>query len=267
MNGIFQASLIAGGVALAVAVSPLDRVSAQEAVVPVPDPVIGSAPTKPSNAQETYDQVAIQQAMKLVELSRTIGGGISQFFGITQRQLQFLQTIRDAQTGVKAVPLHNDADEAQARQSGPGLNEMASAALNGAPVGPQDLKDALATFRAEFKLDKAFALKDDESISKMMIARASAQGAIAASTAEDSYKRADASMGRLSDYLGALQTSADLKTSIDINTRATIELVQQQNESLRTQAAIALTVATYFMIMGAEAGKDDFLSNLKNFNR
>jgi uncharacterized protein YdbL (DUF1318 family) len=100
-----------------------------------------------------------------------------------------------------------------------------------------------------------------------MAARASAQGAIAASTAEDSYKRANASMARLDGYIAALQNSADLKTSMDINTRVTIELVQQLNETLRTQAAIASMAGTYFMIMGGEAGEGDSLSGLVNFNR
>lgn len=267
MTHPLRATLLLSATALIVTSMPAERAVAQDILTPAPDPVVGSAPVPPSGAQQTYDQVSIQQLMKLVDLSRLIGGGVTQFFGMTQRQLQFLQTIQDAQTGTKVVPLHNDSAEAEARQGGAGLHEMTAAALNGAPTGPQALKDALASFRSEFNLDKAFALKDDDSISKRLIARASAQGAIVAATGEDSYKRADASMDRLSDYLTALQNSADLKTSIDINTRATIELIQQQNESIRTQAAVALMAGTYFMVMGGEAGKEDFLSNLKNFNR
>jgi hypothetical protein len=53
---------------------------------------------------------------------------------------------------------------------------------------------------------------------------------------------------------------------MDINTRVMIEAVQQMNEMLRTQAAIASITGTYFMVLGGEIGQDDTL-NLYNFNR
>jgi hypothetical protein len=246
---------------------PLAGAVAQDVVTPAPDPVIGAAPAGPSGAQDSHDEVAIQQLMKIVELSKLIGGGVSQLFGATQTQTQALGAIRDAQIGTKTFPVHNDPDEVTGRQGGAGLKEMATGALNGAAVGPQALIDALTAFRTDYRLDKAFALQNDPSFSKAMTARAAAQGAIAASTAEDSYKRADVSMTRLENYIGALQNSADLKTSMDINARVSIELAQQLNESLRTQAAIASMAGTYFMIIGAESGKDDFLSGLTKFNR
>jgi hypothetical protein len=240
--------------------------AAQDAVTPAPDPVV-TAPAAPASAQETYDEVSVTQLMKIAELSRLIGGGITQLFSSVLDQKQALDLIRDAQTGPKTFPVLNGPAEAEERQGGPGLKDMADAALEGFPTGPSDMVDTLARLRNVYHLDKAFALKDDESISKQMIANASAQGAVAASMADTSYKRANASMARLDGYIAALESSADLKTSVDINTRVMIEVAQQLNESLRTQAALASTAGAYFMIMGGETGRDDDLAGMQNFNR
>jgi hypothetical protein len=267
MNRLLQTALLCSGFLLVPIGYSVVGAQAQTAITPAPDPVVGTAPAEPSGAQDTYDEVAIGQLMKIVELSKLIGGGISQLFSEIQTQTQAVQTISNAQVGPKTLPLHNDPNEVLAREGGPGLQEMSTAVLNGAPIGPQALLDALTTFRANYNLDKAFALKDDTSASNAMAAQAAAQGAVAASTAEDSYKRAEASMTRLNDYIIALQNSADLKTSLDINTRVMVELTQQLNESLRTQATIASMAGTRFMLEGGEAGQDDGLDALDNFNR
>lgn len=230
---------------------------AQEVVTPAPNPVVGAAPAAPDSATETYDEVATQQLMKIVDLSRLIGGGISQLFGSVQGQKQALDLIRDAQTGPKNFPLLNGPTEVEAREGGPGLKEMSDAALQGFPAGPTDTVDALNGFRTVYSLDKAFALKDDGLVSRGFIAHATAQAAITASTAESSYKRANASMARLDGYIAALGSSADLKTSVDINTRVMIEVAQQLNEQLRTQAALASTAGAYLMMLGGDMAEDE----------
>ncbi|MBP2449662.1 type IV secretion system protein [Rhizobium leguminosarum] len=240
---------------------------AQDTVTPLPEPAVGGAPDGPSGVQETHDQVSIEQIMKLVQLSRIIGGGITNVFMAVQNQKTALDVIRNGQTGPKTIPLMNGPDEVAARQGGEGLKEMADSALNGAAAGPPDLLAAFTHLRDTFSLDKAFALKDDEQASKKGLAQLAAKGAIAGSVAESSYKRANASMERVGDYITALQASTDLKTSIDINTRAVIELTQQINESLRTQSAITSIVSSYFMMMASEASAEDWVDGLKDFNR
>lgn len=265
MNRNLKAALFCSAVALH-ACSSVCAALAQTAVTPAPDPTIGSTPNAPDGATETYDQVAIQQLMKIVELSRLVGGGISQIFASLEYQKQALDQIRDGQTGTRNIPTNGSAETDQ-RAGGPGLKEMADGALDGAEVGPSDVVEALDAFKATYGLDRAFALKNDKSVSKMLLAQASAEGAIAASTAESSYKRANASMDRLDSYITALQSSPDLKTSIDLNTRVMIEVAQQINESLRTQSALTSTAGTYFMVLASEVSKKDNLSGLKNFNR
>ncbi|CAK11680.1 hypothetical protein pRL70153 (plasmid) [Rhizobium johnstonii 3841] len=240
---------------------------AQDAVTPLPEPAVGGVPGAPPGVQETHDQVSIEQIMKLVQLYRIMGGGITQMFTAVQNQKTALDVIRNGQTGPKTIPLMNGPDEVAARQGGEGLKEMADSALNGAADGPPDLLAAFTHFRSTFSLDKAFALKDDELPSKKVLAQLAAKGAIAGSVAESSYKRANASMERVDDYIAAVQASKDLKTSIDINTRAVIELTQQTNESLRTQSAVTSIVSSYFMMLASEASTEDWIDGLKDFNR
>ncbi|WP_322885975.1 type IV secretion system protein [Sinorhizobium medicae] len=239
---------------------------AQDAVTPLPEPAVGGVPDVPG-VQETHDQISIEQIMKLVQLSRIMGGGITQMFTAVQNQNTALDVIRNGQTGPKTIPLMNGADEVAARQGGEGLKEMADSALNGAADGPPDLLAAFTHFRSTFSLDKAFALKDDELPSNKVLAQLAAKGAIAGSVAESSYKRANESMERVNDYIAAVQASKDLKTSIDINTRAVIELTQQTNESLRTQSAVTSIVSSYFMMIASQESTEDWIDDLKDFNR
>lgn len=240
---------------------------AQQRINPVDEPTVGNAPTAPDDANVSYDPVAIQQMMKLVSLMRLVGGGISQMFNSIAEQAKALDLIREAQTGRKNFPLLNDAEHEQAREGGEGLSEMSDSALNGAIESPPDVADAFDRFRTTFSLDQAFKLKDDELLGKKMLAQLAAKSAVAASSAEAAYKRANDSNVRLGDYIAALEASPDLKTSLDINTRVMIEMTQQSNESLRTQSAITSIASAYFMMLASEASEPSWVDGLKNFNR
>ncbi|KQU85460.1 hypothetical protein ASD00_32765 [Ensifer sp. Root31] len=255
------------GVSLLTCMSVALPTNAQEKIRPVEEPRVGAAPTAPSDASASYDSVAIQQLMKLVSLSRLIGGGISEIVGSIEAQKDALELIRKGQTGPKNFPLLNGPEEVQGRKGGEGLRELSEGALSGSPEGPKDLIEALNEFRTTFSLDQAFELKDDELPGKKMMAHLAAKSAIAASSAENAYKQANLSNVRLDDYITALESSPDLKTSIDLNTRVMIELTQQSNESLRTQSAITSIVSTYFMVLVSEASEESWVDGLKDFNR
>lgn len=247
--------------------APALKAFAQERVIPAPDPDVGAAPPGPDKAQETHDEVSIQQLTKMVYLSRLIAGGISQMFGSAETQRKLLDEIRGAQTGRKNIPNMNDPDNVEARSGGQGLKEMADSAINGTPEGPTELVKALNQFRTTFDLDKAFKLKDDELLNKRLLAQLAAKGIVASSSAEAAYKRANASNARLGEFITSLEASPDLKTSIDLNTRVMIELTQQSNESLRIQSAITSIVGSYFMVLASEASASSWVENLKDFNR
>lgn len=241
--------------------------TAQQAVAPAPDPVVGPAPSAPDGTQETHDEVSILQLMKVVDLSRLVAGGMSQLFHSAEGQRALLEAIRGAQIGPKNFPVLNDPADIEAQKGGDGLQEMANSALDGAAEGPQDVVDALNQFRSIYDLDNALKLKDDELPGKKMLAQLAAKGVVASSSAEAAYKRANASNARLNTFTTALEASPDLKTSIDLNTRVTIELTKQTNESLRVQSAITSVIGSFFMVLASEGSEPSWVDGLKNFNR
>lgn len=229
---------------------------AQTTVVsPLLDPVISKLPAVPSGAQKSYDPLSVEQLMKMVELTRTVGGSINQLFQTVINQTASLDKIRDGQLGAREIPLHNSPDEVAARDGGPGLKEMADSALSGSIDAPPAVAAAFGQLRSGYALDTIFALKEDKDQATRFIAGASAVGGVSYATAEQSFKRANAGMERLDDYITAIKDSTDLKTSVDLNTRVMVELTQQFNESLRVQASMAAMMGTYFMMMGGEAGR------------
>ncbi len=243
---------------LAVLVSltnPIASLAQDARISPLLEPVIAQLPAVPSGAQKSYDPLTVEQLMKMVDLSRTIGGGISQLFQTIVDQSTSIDRIRDAQIGSRQIPLNNNVDDALMRQGGVGLKEMADGALSGNLDAPLGVISTFRDLRTAYNLDSVFVLKDGDEQTSRFIASASAQGGVASAIAEESYKRANAGMKRLDSYIKATAESADLKTSVDINTRVMVELTQQLNESLRLQAAMTSMIGTYFMMMGGEAGR------------
>ncbi|UPJ84960.1 hypothetical protein IVB16_41550 (plasmid) [Bradyrhizobium sp. 183] len=218
---------------------------------------VGASGTVPDGAQPTFDKRAVELLAYIVESVRALSGGMMQLFASAS-------TTVAAISGPKPFPVNNDAADISARKGGAAPAEMASAALTGAAIGPGDIQEALSGFRDRYRLDDAFALRNDKRLGK--IAYLSAQAAVTAYTAEDSYKRANASMGRINGYITALETSTELKTSVDINTRVMIEVAQQLNETLRTQAAIASVAGSYFMVLGSDIAEPDSMRFLPNDN-
>lgn len=262
MKRVIASLLLAGSLAITTGTA-----SAQQAIHPVDEPRVDDVPAAPEDSNINYDPLAIHELMKLVSLMRLVGGGISQMFSSVVEQTEALNIIREAQTGPKNFPLLNDPEDEQARLGGEGLREMSDGALDGVLDGPPDLAAAFNHFRTTFSLDQAFELKNDDLPGKRMLAQLAAKSAVAGSTAEAGYKRANASNTRINDYLVAIEASPDLKTSVDINTRVMIELTQQTNENLRAQAAITSLASAYLMMLAGEASEPSWVDGLKDFNR
>ena len=71
-------------------------------------------------------------------------------------------------------------------------------------------------------------------------------------TAEDTYARANTSMGRVNELIGQIDDNADLKASVDYNTRMLGEIAVLLNESLRLQAAQANATGTDALLLARE---------------
>ncbi|OCP23567.1 MULTISPECIES: type IV secretion system protein [unclassified Ensifer] len=236
-------------------------------VTPLTRPTIGAVPTATATEQETHDVDTIEQLMYLVELSRLIGGGISQILGATQQMSTLLGAIRDAAnaqltaiTGPKTFPIGNGPDEVSGRGGGTTIRQMVTDGLAGNLSGPPDIASAFSQFATTYKLALAFGYKDSDTLAEAVIAYMAANGAVASSISEHSYLSANASMGRIDGYITALGASPDLKTSVDINTRVNLEVAQQLNEMLRNQAALTTLAGFYFMgTAGVHADMEDNL--------
>lgn len=262
-------SLLAAALLVLAPVGPLTAgARAQSATVtPAPLPGIGTVPIAEDSEQEAHDADVIEQLLYVVELSRMVAGGISQVFSSTQSMTSLLGVIRDtanaqltAITGTKIIPMANGPDEVSARDGGTTIRQMVIEGLGGSLGGPTDAADAYTEFSSAYKLDKAFDYQDSDLMAENIIAHMAANGAVASSISEHTYKRANESMGRIDGYITALGASADLKTSLDINTRVNIEVVQQLNEMLRNQAALTTLAGFYFMgTAGVHADMEDNL--------
>ncbi len=241
--------------ALAPAIVPASVAHAQTVTVtPLPAPTNGGAPAAGSDEDKTHDADAIEQLLNLVELSRYIGGGISQIFGSFQSMTSLLGAIRDtanaqltAVTGTKTVPLANGPDDIAARDAGPGVRQMATEGLGGAVASPPDISTVFSNLVTTYELDKVFKYNDETRLNEVTMAHMASYGAVAVAIGDRAYKRANTSMGRIDGYITALGASADLKTSLDINTRANIELAQQLNELVRTQATLTTIAGMYYV--------------------
>lgn len=248
-------------------IGPLVSIAkAQSATVtPVPLPSIGTVPTATGSEQEAHDEDSVRQLMYLVELSRLMGGGISQLFASSQSMTSLLGFIRDtanaqlaAITGSKTIPMANGSKEIAAREGGTTIREMASEGLGGAIANPPDISTAFAGLKETYGLDKALEYQNEDTLSQVTVAHMASYGAVGAASAERVYKRANESMGRIDGYITALGASPDLKTSIDINTRVNIEVAQQLNEMLRSQATLTTMVSMYYVVTaGVRADMED----------
>ena len=262
----FSKLIAASALAVLIPAGTVTTAVAQSAVTPAPVPSIGAVPEASNSETESHDRDAIEQLMYMVELSRTVAGGISQIFSSAQSMTSLLGMIRDvtnsqlqAVTGVKTIPMANGTDEVSARDGGPGLLEMATEGLEGSVSDPPDISDVFSELVTTYELEKVFAYKDEERLNEVTMAHLTSYGALTASSADRTYKRANESMARVDDYIAALGASPDLKTSLDLNTRVNIEVAQQLNELIRTQSALSSLAGMY--IVGTFSSRTDIADN------
>ncbi|MEI2387443.1 type IV secretion system protein [Breoghania sp. JC706] len=275
MTSFLKPVLIAGALSLSAGAFTLQASHAQDTTIaPIDLPDIGTVPDAPDGATVSHDSYTIEKLMVLVEVTRLVAGGIEQIFASTKSMTSLLGAIRDtanaqldAITGDKPITLFNGEAAAGARKGGESPREMADEGLGGSVTGSDDIVTAYARYSEAYGLEKAFEYQGSDTLAEQTIAFMAANGAVAAATAEHAYKRANDSMERLDTYITELAASADLKTSLDINTRVNIEVAQQLNELIRNQAAQTTLAGMHFMgAAGVHADmKDNFdLSRLKD---
>jgi hypothetical protein len=188
----------------------------------------------------TFDAAAVAQAVaNLDQMRRDYANQIE--------QLTNLKDQLESMTGDKAISgILNAAPDIAARQSADSLSSIMAGGMTGAPIPGNS-----ATLTARINdLKSTFDLPDIDTFltstlpQDRALATQAGAGLAAIATAEDSYGRANASMGRVNRLIGDIDANADLKASVDYNTRMLGEVVVMLNEMVRVQAAAANTVGT-----------------------
>ena len=162
-------------------------------------------------------------------------------------QLTSLQEQLKSMTGNKAISgILNGALDVAARSSADSLSSIMTGAMTGSAIPGNS---AALTTRID-DLKTTFALPDIDTFlssttpQDRALATQAGAGLTAMATAEDTYGRANASMGRVNQLIEGIDGNTDLKASVDYNTRMLGEIAVLLNESLRLQAASANTAGS-----------------------
>ena len=189
----------------------------------------------------TFDAASVAQAIAQLEQMRQD----------YENQLQQLQSM----TGGKAVSgILNGATDIAARESADSLSSIMSGAMTGSaiPGNASALTSRIEDLKATFALPDINAFLTSDKPQDRALATQAGAGLAAVATAEDTYARANTSMGRVNQLIGQIDSNADLKASVDYNTRMLGEIAVLLNENLRLQAAQTNATGTDALLLARE---------------
>lgn len=204
--------------------------------------VAALAPLAGAQAQgvPVIDPTAIAEAIKQLEQMRRD----------YEAQIDQLTTLRDQLEGItgdKGISgiLNSPTDQA-GRASADSLASIMDGAMTGAAIpgnsGP--LASRIGELQSTFGLPNVSSFLGSELPQDRALATQAGSGLAAMALAEDTYGRANASMERVGELIARIDGNADLKASVDYNTRMLAEVAVLLNESLRIQSAAANAIGT-----------------------
>ncbi|WP_299844518.1 type IV secretion system protein [uncultured Jannaschia sp.] len=189
----------------------------------------------------TFDAASVAQAIAQLEQMRQDYAN----------QLQQLESM----TGNKAISgILNGASDIAARESADSLSAIMSGGMTGAaiPGNASALTARMNELKTTFALPDINSFLASDTPQDRALATQAGAGLAAVATAEDTYARANTSMGRVNQLIGQIDANADLKASVDYNTRMLGEIAVLLNESLRLQAAQANATGTDALLAARE---------------
>jgi hypothetical protein len=191
------------------------------------------------------EQMRQQYATQLEELAT-----MQQELATAQEQLTSITGSR----GISSVL--NSAGDIQSRVAAFSLDSIQQSALSGSPLSGLDgMNSTIDDLRSKFALGDLQAIFDSSEPIDQAIAEQASAGVAAIATAEDTYTRSNDAMGRINTMINQIDTNADLKASIDYNTRVMAELAVLLNENLRIQAANANVAGANALSEARDAAK------------
>ncbi|MFK5980823.1 MAG: type IV secretion system protein [Rhizobiaceae bacterium] len=150
-----------------------------------------------------------------------------------------------AMTGAKGISnILNGSAEKLARTAATDFQSIIDNAISGGTISGNvgDMNSVIADLRTRFDLGDLATFDSSTVAGDKAIASLAGSGLAAVATADDSYKRAGAAVARINTLVDRIDTTPDLKASIDFNTRVTAEVAVLLLELVRVQSAATNTV-------------------------
>lgn len=182
------------------------------------------------------------QATQIANQATQIQNQIDQFNKL-QEQLTNMEQRLQAITGSKDISsILNSPANITERAAANSLDDILDGAINGGTIsggGTGRLQASISGMKTKFDLTNLETFDSSNVPQDRAIATLAGAGLTAAATGKDSYERSNQAMERVTNLIGQIDNTADLKSSVDLNTRMLAEVAQMLNENLRVQAAIA----------------------------
>ena len=161
-------------------------------------------------------------------------------FAKMEEQLANMQQRLQAITGAKGISsILNDVTEKNARTAANDLQSIVTAAIGGGNIAGNvgNMNTVISDLKARLNLGDLTDFDSSDIPADKAIASLAGSGLAAVATAEDSYQRANAAVSRINSLVDQIDSTADLKASVDFNTRVNAEVAVLLLELLRVQSA------------------------------
>jgi hypothetical protein len=202
----------------------------------------------------TFDGANVSQALaQLLQMKLTHGVEEKQLGKLTiqvleaiktvtalQRQIDQLERQYESLTGSRGMGgLLNGTTEKKARRIADTLSDINETLLGVGVPASNPLSAQIATLRDTYQIPDAAELFDANRVPAKVAAHnfASASTSTAIVLSEDAFTRANTSISRVESLLASVDTTPDLKASVDINTRMMAELAFMMADQSRLDAA------------------------------
>lgn len=183
-----------------------------------------------------------QIAQVIATLQQQIKDYEEQLKQLTTMKEQFtnMQQRLQAMTGAKGISsILNGAAEKTARTAAIDLKSIVDNAISGGTISGNvgDMNSIISDLKAKFDLTDLATFNSSAIPADKAIATLAGSGLAAVATADDSYKRANSAVTRVNALVDQIDNTADLKASVDFNTRVNAEVAVLILELIRVQSA------------------------------
>lgn len=197
-------------------------------------------------------QSAIPQGIPVVDTSQItqVIAQLQQQLKDYEQQIKQLTTMKDqftnmqqrllAITGAKGISsILNDSADKAGRQAATDLKSIVDGAISGSNISGNvgEMNSVISELKTRFSLDDLDKFNSSDVPADKAIASLAGSGLAAVATAEDSYGRANDAVGRINTLVDQIDSTSDLKASVDYNTRVNAEVAVLLMELLRIQSA------------------------------